>query len=138
MRRSSVLLPEGSEGLPVFIGHKKTHSTAVECVLGNQESPHWRRDRDSNPGGSLTHLHDFQSCSFGHSDIAPCLPIAGKTRNLAEFKCGVFNVNHAQPPMHKKRPESRGLRVAHRAAQIRTGGLLNPIQARCQTALQPV
>ena len=30
-----------------------------------------RRVRDSNPWDSVHRLHDFQSCSFGHSDNSP-------------------------------------------------------------------
>ena len=30
-----------------------------------------RRGRDSNPGGTFRHLHDFQSCSFNRSDTSP-------------------------------------------------------------------
>ncbi len=31
----------------------------------------WRRVRDLNPWDSVNRLHDFQSCSFGHSDNSP-------------------------------------------------------------------
>ena len=31
----------------------------------------WRRARDSNPRTGYSPLHDFQSCSFGHSDNSP-------------------------------------------------------------------
>lgn len=31
----------------------------------------WRRERDLNPRYTYRCTHDFQSCSFGHSDISP-------------------------------------------------------------------
>ena len=33
----------------------------------------WRRERDSNPRGSFTRLHDFQSCTFSRSAISPVI-----------------------------------------------------------------
>ena len=32
---------------------------------------YWRRERDSNPRCPFQDIHDFQSCSFDHSDISP-------------------------------------------------------------------
>jgi hypothetical protein len=31
----------------------------------------WWRERDSNPRCPFRNIHDFQSCSFNHSDISP-------------------------------------------------------------------
>lgn len=54
-------------------------ATKLMCVLRgpqSQRSKDWGKDwreRDSNPRCPLQSIHDFQSCSFSHSDISPHL-----------------------------------------------------------------
>src|SRR5437762_841622 len=36
-----------------------------------RQSVVWWRERDSNPRCPFRNIHDFQSCSFNHSDTSP-------------------------------------------------------------------
>ena len=39
-----------------------------------RKSEDWWRERDSNPRCPFRNIHDFQSCSFNHSDTSPLTP----------------------------------------------------------------
>ena len=52
---------------------------------GSAESVPKRREGDSNPRRLLT-LHDFQSCTFDHSDISPNDRMNISERGI-DFKC---------------------------------------------------
>ena|SRR5690606_15557089 len=43
----------------------------MACQLKLRKQRDWWRERDSNPRCPFRNIHDFQSCSFNHSDISP-------------------------------------------------------------------
>ncbi len=56
-----------------------------------RKSEDWWRERDSNPRCPFRDIHDFQSCSFGHSDTSPNRCIFQLNNNLlCFFLCRFF------------------------------------------------
>lgn len=43
----------------------------LACHTKRRRSEVWWRERDSNPRCPFRNIHDFQSCSFNHSDTSP-------------------------------------------------------------------
>ena len=64
---------------PRIVDYAKTarlrHSFVVAPRHSASRDGGWWRERDSNPRCPFQDIHDFQSCSFDHSDISPIITI---------------------------------------------------------------
>ena len=79
----------------------------------------WWRERDSNPRCLFQDIHDFQSCSFDHSDISPILIIQASSSYLLDAE------GHDSCPYHHRifyavhqHEELRVMPMLHRAERV--------------------